>query len=412
LSKILLVAAISLFFVGCSNPIGDIERIRKWEPIHYELCKANIVATNIPFDIGVNINVSSLPTRYDSSNSSRAHIILKNGLDLMPGSEFVTIFGQMGTAFTGWSNDGSKFVIASGWSDPQWAMREEYYQNFLFNSNFQRSDNYLMDFTTMRGFNVTAVEEVSYFNGGATFFPGDDSRMTFSALVNNENRLFTMNADGTNKQPSVSTPGYAYGYSISPDGTKYSFHSNYQVFIGDVATGQEIHVSTPCPFNFGPAWSPDSSKILFSCGADNNSPDLYVANRDGSNAHYLASKNGFVGTVPFMDGYDYHGGGTDWITWSKDSQYVFMAQGAEDGKIEMFRINANTAFNERITHSSPGVWNNFPNISPDGKWLLLSSTQAGARNLHMINLTTLENTQITNLRSDCMARYGQWRKQL
>jgi len=406
-----LLSLITLFFsIGC-NPIGKTHNIRVWTPVQYDLCEANVIVSSLPFDIGVNLNVSNLPTRYDSSNSNRAHVLLKDGTDTMPGNEYVTIFGQMSTAFTSWSNDGNKFVIAKGWEDPQWAMREEYYENFLFNPNLQRSDNFVMDLNTMTGFNVTAVEEVSYSNGGATFFPGDDSRMTFSAIIGNENRLFTMNADGTNKQPSVSTSGFSYGYSISPDGTKYSFHSNYQIYIGDMITHQEIHVDTPCAFNFGPSWSPDSSKIMFSCGANNNSPDLYVANRDGSNAHFIASKNGFVGTVPFYDGYDYHGGGTDWIAWSKDSQSIFMAQGAEDGKVEMFKVNVNTAVNIRLTISSPGVWNNFPNVSPDGDWLLFSSTQAGARNLHMINLNTLENTQITNLRPDCMARYGQWNKQ-
>ena len=77
------------------------------------------------------------------------------------------------TQFAGWSPDGQTAVVARGWESPDNARWEEEHQTFRFAPDGWRLDSYLVDLATNRATNVTAVDRVSFYNGGLFFWPNE-----------------------------------------------------------------------------------------------------------------------------------------------------------------------------------------------------------------------------------------------
>jgi dipeptidyl aminopeptidase/acylaminoacyl peptidase len=113
--------------------------------------------------------------------------------------------------------------------------------------------------------------------------------------------LYVMNADGTDARPVVTGIKFGSYPSWSPDGSKIAYNenlgtiwtvnadgSNKQALIGEDPNGTE--------FGTSPQWSPDGTKIAFSkiIAADPNCPgqfkaDLYLMNTSGGNLEQLTS---------------------------------------------------------------------------------------------------------------------------
>src|SRR4029453_5815263 len=95
-------------------------------------------------------------------------------------------------------------------------------------------------------------------------FPPDGGKVVFAHAAKTGNSgIFTVNADGTNRQllvkvgnASLTTP------RISPDGTKLAVQSTRRgetdVVVMDLATGGRTIVAGGPNFQTAPAWSPDS----------------------------------------------------------------------------------------------------------------------------------------------------------
>ena len=77
------------------------------------------------------------------------------------------------TQFAGWSPDGQTAVVARGWENPDNAQWEEEHRTFRFTPDGWRLDSYLVDLATDQATNVTAVERVSFYNGGLFFWPNE-----------------------------------------------------------------------------------------------------------------------------------------------------------------------------------------------------------------------------------------------
>ncbi len=70
------------------------------------------------------------------------------------------------TQFVGWSPNGKQAIVARGWQDPENASWEEEHKTFRMEPGKWLLDSYLIEMTTGKVTNVTAVERVSDYNGG------------------------------------------------------------------------------------------------------------------------------------------------------------------------------------------------------------------------------------------------------
>jgi Tol biopolymer transport system component len=311
------------------------------------------------------------------------------------------------TQFVGWSPDGAEAIVARGWESPENARWEEEHKTFRFNAEGWRLDSYLVDPASGKSENVTAVERVSFYNGGMFFWPDAPSKLGFTALIDGNSHPFRMDRDGRNKVDLTrESKEFAYGFTSSRDGKRISYHKSYQVFLADADGSQAVQVRTGQPFNFGPTWSPDGQWLLFLSGEHHNCHP-FVVRADGTGLRKLADRGGYWGSILFLDVPDFHEGSSDTPVWSADGQRVFYT--AKVGaNVELFQVTLD-GHSEPLTRTPPGTLHYHPQPSPDGQWLAYGSKRAGVRQLFVMRLADRAERQITHLRPGHGALWPCWR---
>lgn len=390
-----VVAILAIGLCGCSGYKQG--AVVSWTHPVYKTCEPN-VAVQLPFDIEVSVlNVNLTSSRYDNLNSARPLLLRTDGsyTDLSVGLKDVP-FEDYVDAST-FSPDGKYVYLNKVWENPINAIWEQVTQQLNFTPDMYRADIYRMNLDSGAIEPLTA-DSASYYNSGVRL---DGSKLGYIALNGGTAVTHTMNLDGTDKEQLQSNGGFTYGLSFSPDHTHYAYHSEYKVWIGDFSTMTAKEVHTPCNFNFGPLWSPDSSKIVFYCGATNYAPAIYMANADGSNVHIVSDRNGYNGSVPFLDVTDYHNGTTDNMAWLSNSELVFAIKLNGSGQLVKFNIDTEQA--ERLTDTQPGTLNYYPAFSSDKRYMVFNSNRTGRRNTFYMDLQTRETVQVTNVDAGCGA---------
>ena len=241
------------------------------------------------------------------------------------------------TQFAGWSPDGKTAIIGRGWQSPENAKWEEEHKPVPLHARTAGCyDSYLVDLATGKATNVTAVERVSFYNSGLFFWPGDPTKLGFTALIDGNSHPFRMDRDGRNKVDlTKDSKEFAYGFSSSPDGKRIAYHKNYQVYLADADGSNAVHVKTGQPFNFVPTWSPDGKWVLFLSG-EHYDCHPHLVRADGTGLKKLADRGGYRGVIEFLDVPDFHGGSSDMPVWSADGKSVFYT--AKVGKsVELFQ---------------------------------------------------------------------------
>jgi TolB protein len=131
----------------------------------------------------------------------------------------------------------------------------------------------------------------------------DGKRVVFTSVKDGDLDIYTMNVDGTDIRRLTDTPGYDGGAWWSPDGTKLVYRANHpatvteleayrellnagmvrpsrvELWVMDADGGNKRQVTALGGANFGPSWSPDGTKIIFSSN--------FVAPRSGNFELYL-----------------------------------------------------------------------------------------------------------------------------
>jgi Tol biopolymer transport system component len=309
------------------------------------------------------------------------------------------------TQFAGWSPDGKQAIISRGWEDPENARWEEEHKTFRMEPGKWVLDSCLLDLASGKLTNLTAVERVSHYNGGLFFLP-EGKGLGFTPLINGMSKPYLMDLDGRNKRDvSGKEAGFTYGYSASPDGKLISYHEDYQIYVARADGSEKKHIETGNPFNFGPRWSADGQWLLFISGEHHRS-NPYIVRRDGTSLRKLADRNGYWGSILFLDVPDYHEGSSDVPVWSTDGKSVFYT--AQVGKaVELFQVTLDGK-NEQLTKTPDETLHYHPEPSPDGQWLAFGSKRAGARQLYVMRLADRSERRITNLAPGHAAMWLHW----
>jgi Tol biopolymer transport system component len=131
----------------------------------------------------------------------------------------------------------------------------------------------------------------------------DGSKIVFTSMKDGDLEIYTMNADGSDVRRLTTTPGYDGGPWWSPDGTKIVYRAHHpkdstelaqyrellsqglirpskvELFVMNADGSDQRQVTALGGANFGPSWSPDGTKIIFSTN--------FVAPRSGNFDLYL-----------------------------------------------------------------------------------------------------------------------------
>ena len=189
--------------------------------------------------------------RHANVRTMRAMIVNADGTGRRLLAEDLVHEPDAWTQFAGWSPDGKTAVIGRGWQSPENAQWESQHGQFRFTPEGWLLDSYLHELATGQAINVTAVERVSFYNGGLFFWPSDSTKLGFTALIDGNSHPFRMDRDGQDKVDlTKESKEFAYGFSSSRDGQRIAYHKNYQVFLAHADGSHAFHVETGQPFNF------------------------------------------------------------------------------------------------------------------------------------------------------------------
>ncbi len=353
--------------------------------------------------------------RHANVRTMRATVVRADGSDQARIADELADETDAWTQFAGWSPDGKQAIVSRGWQDAENANWEEEHKAFRIEPKKWLLDSCLVEIATGKVSNLTAVDRVSHYNGGLFFMPevkilgtaaATTNRLGFTPLINGISKPFVMDIDGRNKRDLSSTnAGFTYGYSASPDGNLISYHENYQVYIAKADGSDKRHIKTGHPFDFGPRWSPDGKWLLFVSG-EHYDCHPHIVRSDGTGLKKLADRAGYRGVTEFLDVDDFHGGSSDVPVWSVDSQSVFYTAKVGNS-VELFQVTLE-GVTIQLTNTPDGTTHYHPTPSGDGNQLLYGSKRNNIRQLFVMTLADLGETQLTHLKDGFGAMWPHW----
>ena len=154
----------------------------------------------------------------------------------------------------------------------------------------------------------------------------DGRRIVFTSLKDGDLDIYTMNVDGTDIRRLTTTPGYDGGPWWSPDGTKIVYRawhppdsagladyqgllaqrmvrpSRMELWVMNADGSDQRQITSLGGANFGPSWTPDGRRIVFSSNYKNprsRNFELYLVNLDGSGLEQITHHEEFDGFPMF-----------------------------------------------------------------------------------------------------------------
>lgn len=309
--------------------------------------------------------------------------------------------------FGGWSPDGRTAIIQNSYETPENAAWEEENKQFRQTEGYL-VDCYLLDMATGKTTNVSATERVSNYNPGVSYWPGNPNKLLGSALIGGVNHPLSMDLDGRNKVDLTgNSAAYTYGAQVSPDGRRIAYHADYQVYIANADGSNPLHINTENGFNFMPKWLPDGQWLAFLSGPSDSGSNPYLVASDGTGLRRLADRNGYSGSVPLLDVYDFHGGASDLPVWAPDGSCLYYTATVGES-VELMRVTLDGAVTQLTQSTISGTLNYMPTPSPDGKWLMFGSNSSGSRQLYVMPAEGGAAHAVTNVQPGYAAMYGRW----
>lgn len=154
----------------------------------------------------------------------------------------------------------------------------------------------------------------------------DGRRIVFTSLESGDLEIYSMNVDGTDVRRLTHTVGYDGGPWWSPDGKKIVYRANHptdsagiaqyrsllaqnlvrparvELFIMNADGSDQRQITRLGGANFGPSWTPDGSRIIFSSNyrdPHSGNFDLYMIHESGAGLEQITTDPGFDGFPMF-----------------------------------------------------------------------------------------------------------------
>jgi WD40 repeat protein len=245
-----------------------------------------------------------------------------------------------------------------------------------------------------------------------------NGKIAFDTNRDGNEEIYVMNPDGTGQTRLTNDAAGDFGPAWSPDGTKIAFNRGFDIFVMSADGSLQTRLTSAAAMNIAPSWSPDGTKIAFHSSRDGNF-EIYVMNADGSNPTRLTS-NAAGDFAP---------------SWSPDGQRIVFRSN-RDGNNEIYvmakdgtgqtRVTVNTADDQEPKFSGDGTKivftrafptrqimvvnadgtnpvqltsagnNFFPAVSPDGKRIAFVSDRDGNHEIYAMSFNGNLQARLTN----------------
>ncbi len=233
------------------------------------------------------------------------------------------------------------------------------------------------------GIETTQVTKNRTINLAPSWSP-DGGSVLFTSYKNRSADLYRYELGSKNERRITSGGGgLNLGGRLSPDGSKIAIsmerNGNSEVALID-PSGQLINRLTNSPeIDVSPTWSPDGSKIAF-VSARTGNPQIYVMGADGSGVRRLTYQ-GSYNTSP------------SWSSKGDQIAYVSRDQG-----FNVFVVDVASGKASQVTSGQGN--NEDPSFSPDGRYLVFSSTRVGRPALFLSDVSGSHQVQLTETGGD------------
>jgi TolB protein len=160
-----------------------------------------------------------------------------------------------------------------------------------------------------------------------------------------------------------SRPGTNTGGSISPDGTAaavaLTMDGNSEIYLLDPQSGEiRARLTDNRAEDVDPVWSPSGNQLAF-VSDRSGGPQIYVMNADGSDQRRVT----FAGTYNTTP------------DWAPDGRRIAFTGRDSHNHFDVFIVDLASSYIERVTQDQGD--NEHPTFSPNGQYLIFSSTREG-----------------------------------
>lgn len=277
------------------------------------------------------------------------------------------------TSYPYWSPDGTKIVFQSNRNDND----SEIYSMNADGSNIKR-------LTHTKGYDETPI------------WSPDGTKILFVSTRDGNYEVYIMDIDGKNQKNLTNHPASDGHPNFSPDGKRIIFYSNrimppetykddpftnevnYEIYEMDLDGNNIKQITDYSGWDTYPDISPDGKKIAFrrriptEIGSYKGNSEVFIANRDGSEAYNLSN-------YPEHDG---------WPSWSPDGlKIAFASERERADNWQIYVINLDRTGLTRLTEfDAQGAEFAKPQWSPDGKKIICTRTKDGNVEIFIIKL--------------------------
>jgi Tol biopolymer transport system component len=238
------------------------------------------------------------------------------------GSDMKRISDGRGKTTCGWFLPGSDrlFFSSSTAHDDACPVRPDPSKGYVW--PLDRYDLYTVN---RDGTGQTRLTNYDVYTAEAVLSP-DGKTIVFTSLKDGDLEIYTMNVDGSNVKRLTSTAGYDGGPWWSPDGTKIVYRAHHpkdttelrqyrdllaqgfirpskvELFVMNADGSDNRQITNLGGANFGPSWTPDGKRIIFSSNHKNprsGNFDLFLVDLDGRNLEQVTTNGVFDGFPMF-----------------------------------------------------------------------------------------------------------------
>jgi Tol biopolymer transport system component len=186
-------------------------------------------------------------------------------------------------------------------------------------------DPYDIYVTDIDGKNMKRLTNYGVYTAEGVLSP-DGKRIVFTSLKDGDLDIYTMNVDGSDVRRLTTTPGYDGGPWWSPDGTKIVYRAwhydnekdlqaykdllakrmirpnRMELYVMNADGSDQRRITNLGGANFGPSWTPDGQRIIFSSNHKNprsRNFDLFTVKLDGTGLEQITFNPEFDGFPMF-----------------------------------------------------------------------------------------------------------------
>jgi len=229
------------------------------------------------------------------------------------------------------------------------------------------------------GANEQQLTQTGSINISPIFAP-DGREVYFTSYMEGDPQLYKVNVPNGKVSRVAKFPGIIAAPAVSPDGNKIacvlSKDGNSEIYVLDLNGRIIKRLTRHWAIDTSPTWSPDGQMIAFSSDRSGR-PQLYIMDSDGLNVRRLT----------------YEGSYNDSPVWSQRGDRITFVNRSKSGRFDIASIDTSGRDYRILTEVG---MNENPHFSPNGKYIIFSSTRLGPRDIFTMDITGRNQRRLTH----------------